>query len=128
MKAVTPLIKLHVMLSAVHVTDEVKAKEYKTFAAKPEAAVGAGALLFATVTALAAPQPAQTVAPPPMLALTHSEQAGSVAAGATAPSPAPSEPPPSAAPSARLAPHGTRPGSSAPAEPAPPASPRTQAP
>ena len=31
MKAVTPLIKLHVMLSAVHVTDEVKAKEYKTF-------------------------------------------------------------------------------------------------
>ena len=31
MKAVTPLIKLHIMLSAVHVTDEVKAKEYKTF-------------------------------------------------------------------------------------------------
>merc|ERR1719160_47411 len=31
MKAMTPLIKLHIMLSAVHVTDEVKAKEYKTF-------------------------------------------------------------------------------------------------
>ena len=31
MKAVTPLIKLHIMLSAVHKTDEVKAKEYKTF-------------------------------------------------------------------------------------------------
>ena len=31
MKAVTPLIKLHIMLSAVHVTDEVEAKEYKTF-------------------------------------------------------------------------------------------------
>merc|ERR1719213_707806 len=31
MKAVTPLIKLHIMLSAVHKTDEVKAKEYNTF-------------------------------------------------------------------------------------------------
>ena len=31
MKAVTPLIKLHVMLGGGHATDDVKAKEYKTF-------------------------------------------------------------------------------------------------
>ena len=42
-----------------------KTKSYKTFAAKPEAAVGVGAFLFATVIALAAPKPAKIVAPPP---------------------------------------------------------------
>merc|ERR1719247_1990105 len=42
-----------------------KTKEYKTFAAKPEAAIGVGAFLFATVIALAAPKPAKIVAPPP---------------------------------------------------------------
>ena len=42
-----------------------KTKEYKTFAAKPEAAIGVGTFLFATVIALAAPKPAKIVAPPP---------------------------------------------------------------
>merc|ERR1719261_2045646 len=42
-----------------------KTKSYKTFAAKPEAAIGVGTFLFATVIALAAPKPAKIVAPPP---------------------------------------------------------------
>merc|ERR1719247_2568725 len=46
-------------------TEIQKTKEYKTLAAKPEAAIGVGAFLFATVIALAAPKPAKIVAPPP---------------------------------------------------------------
>ena len=42
-----------------------KTKSYKTFAAKPEAAIGVGTFLLATVIALAAPKPAKIVAPPP---------------------------------------------------------------
>jgi hypothetical protein len=42
-----------------------KTKSYQTLSKKPEAAVGIGAFLFASILALAAPRPAKVVAPPP---------------------------------------------------------------